>query len=283
MEVKQRGNVLGHTLILFIYKIFGYSFVSFILNFVAIYYFFFTPSVRKNLFSYYEAIGIPLSNKNYFLHLKMFAFSILDRFISRIKPDEFTFCIYNSEVVDNLNKDGGILLLSHVGSWASAAHCLENELPHMNVVMKENTTKSIKKFEQTKQRKNESNVTIIDLSQGAIASNIQIANALMNNEVVAMMADRYVDEKQKIKVHFLGKEAYINKAPFEIAKRIKKPLTTIFVMNYSAKKYELKLQIVEAGTVEEMAQSYINILENIVKLYPNQWYNMYDFFKEVKN
>ena len=281
MEVKQRGTATGHKIILFIYNLLGYKSVAFILNFVALYYFLFTPSVRKDLKSYYEALGLELTHIAYFNHLKMFAFSIFDRFVSRIKPQDLTFCVHNSEVVKLLNEKGGIILLSHVGSWASAAHTLEGELPRMNIVMRENAHDSIKNVEQENKRENENSVNIIDLSQGAIASNIQIANALMENELVALMADRFVDDRRKVKVNFLARDVYINKNPFEIAARVKKPLVSIFVTNHSLRKYELKLELIELASIEEMAQQYTNILQDIIKKHPNQWYNMYDFFKEA--
>lgn len=282
MEIKQRGTATGHKIILFIYNLLGYRAVGFLLNFVALYYFFFTPSVRRDMKSYYDAMELELTHAAYFKHLKMFAFSIFDRFVSRIKPQDLTFCIHNSEVVKLLNDKGGIILLSHVGSWASAAHTLKGELPCMNIVMRENSHESIKNIEQKNKRENEDNVNIIDLSQGAIASNIQIANALMKNELVALMADRFVDEKKRVKVNFLGKDIYINKSPFEIAAKVKKPLVSIFVTNYLIQKYELKLELIPPASIQEMAQSYTNILQNIIKKHPNQWYNMYDFFKEAK-
>ena len=57
MEVKQRGNALGHKIILTVYKILGYKFVAFILNFVSIYYVLFSQSTKKSLQSYYLKIS----------------------------------------------------------------------------------------------------------------------------------------------------------------------------------------------------------------------------------
>ncbi len=279
MEVKQRGNALGYRLLLLAYNIFGYKLVAFILNFVALYYLFFTPSVKKSMLSYYKHQGLILTNKLYFNHLKMFAISIFDRFVSRIKPEDLTFCVHNNDVINLLNKNGGVILLSHVGSWASAAHCLENELPPMSIVMRENTQENIHKVEQNNQRGNEQKVNIIDLNQGAIPANIQIANALMANELVALMADRAVDKRKAIEVDFMSSKVCINKNPFEIAQRVKKPLVAIFVTNHSLKKYNLVLKLIKDGSIEQMAQDYTNILQKIVKKYPNQWYNFYDFFK----
>ncbi|WP_294960496.1 lysophospholipid acyltransferase family protein [Sulfurimonas sp.] len=281
MEIKQRGNAFGYKLLLFAYSVLGYNLVVFILNFVALYYLLFAPSVKKSMQSYYDNIGIKLTNTSYFNHLKMFAISIFDRFVSRIKPQDLSFCIHNNDVIKTLNENGGVILLSHVGSWASAAHCLSDELPPMSIVMRENTKENIQEVEKNRERVNEQRVKIIDLNQGAILANIQIANALMNKELVAMMADRAVDKTKTIEVKFLDKKVLINKNPFEIALRVKKPLVAIFVTNNSLNKYDLALELIKESSLEQMSQDYADVLQNTIREYPNQWYNFYDFFKKM--
>ncbi len=281
MEVKQRGSGLGHKIVLFMYKLLGYGFVSFILNFVALYYVFFTPSVKRNMKDYYAHQGIGFTNFLYFKHIKNFALSVFDRFVSRMKPEELSFERTNTHVVDEL-QDGGVILLSHVGSWATAAHCLGDKFPMMNIVMRESTKESISKVEEGSGESNERHVKVIDLNRGAIAANIQIANALMAKELVALMADRVADERQVVEVEFFSSKVKINKNPFDIATRLKKPLVAIFVMSKDVKLYDLSLHRIKEDTIEEMAQEYMSILEDTMRKYPNQWYNFYDFFKEAK-
>jgi predicted LPLAT superfamily acyltransferase len=283
MGVKQYGNALGHKIILKLYKLLGYRFVSFILNFVAFYYALFTPSVKKSLQSYYDHLGIKLTCKQYFFHIRNFAYTILDRYISRIKPDELDFERENREIFMGL-QEGGIVLLSHIGGWATAGYSLQAKIPPMHIVMREAQQDKIKRLERDKKRSNESSVKIIDLNDGAIAANIQIANVLMANEVVAMMADRVVEGSKSIEVVFLGSKVCINRNPFDIAYRFKKKLVATFVIHIGLAKYKLifKEINIEGQTLEEVAQEYMNILEDIIKLYPNQWYNFYDFFNQSK-
>ncbi|MEA3374409.1 MAG: lysophospholipid acyltransferase family protein [Campylobacterota bacterium] len=281
MEIKQRGSAFGYKILLLIYSIVGYRSVAFILNFVALYYLFFTPSVKKAMRSYYRHLGIEPTNRVYFNHIKMFALSIFDRFVSRINPEELKFDIHNLEALD-LFEEGGIVLLSHVGSWATAAHCLQDGILSMHIVMRENTQENIYQVEQSNQRYNEQSVKIIDLNQGKMAANIQIANALINKEVVAMMADRAVDKMQVVEVDFFGSKVKMNKTPFEIAKRLNKPLVAIFVLNTGVKKYDLMFESIALGSITAMAQTYSDRLEKVLKKHPNQWYNFYDFFAGVK-
>jgi predicted LPLAT superfamily acyltransferase len=278
VEIKQRGNAFGYKVLLFLYQIFGYKFVVFILNFVALYYLFFTPSVKKSMQSYYKHLKIEFNSRAYFKHIRKFAVSIFDRFVSRIHPEDLSFDIQNLKALDAF-KNGGLLLLSHVGSWATAANCLKDDIPTMHIVIRENTQENIAQVEHSNQRYNVNSVKVIDLNEGNIAANIQIANALMNKEVVAMMADRVFDETQAVEIDFFGSKVKINKTPFDIAKRLNKPLVAIFVMNKEIKKYDLIFENIEPDSIENMAQEYGTILESKLKLHPDQWYNFYDFFE----
>lgn len=278
MEIKQRGSVWGYKLLISFYKLFGYDFVTFLLNFVAGYYLFFTPSVKQFIRNYYEHQGMKFSNRVYFGHIKMFAHSILDRFIARIDPSKITFRLADPKSVD-IFQEGAVAVLSHVGGWASAGYSLQGRLPLMHIVMKESTKKSISELEKSFARNNDKDVNIIDLGQSSIAVNVQIANALMNHEIVAMMADRVLNPARAIDVLFFGLHVRINKNPFEIAFRTKKTLVAIFIMQTKSQNYDLIFRKIESDTIEKMAQEYMLLLEKTVRQYPEQWYNFYDFFQ----
>ncbi|MCW8838454.1 MAG: lysophospholipid acyltransferase family protein [Thiovulaceae bacterium] len=281
MDIAKKDNSLGYSLLLFIYKVLGYKAVSFILNFVALYYVLFARKVKVDLESFYNAQNIKLTNKIFFKHIKSFATSLLDRFVSRINPENFTYNGVNQEYLDTFKESGGIVLLSHFGGWASSTHNLSTKnIPPMNVVMQDNTNKSMQEVEADVKDENKQNVKIIDVNQGAFATNIQIANVLMQGEIVAMMADRVADEKRKIKVKFFSKDVYINKDPFDIAKRMNKPMIVVHTINKGSREYEARYYKIDSenNTLEENAQNYMDILEEVVKEYPYQWYNFYDYF-----
>ncbi|MCW9026003.1 MAG: lysophospholipid acyltransferase family protein [Thiovulaceae bacterium] len=281
MDIAKKHNSLGYSLLLFIYKVLGYKAVSFILNFVALYYVLFARKVKVDLESFYNAQNIKLTNKIFFKHIKSFATSLLDRFVSRINPEDFTYNGVNQEYLDTFKESGGIVLLSHFGGWASSTHNLSTKnIPPMNVVMQDNTNKSMQEVEADVKDENKQNVKIIDVNQGAFATNIQIANVLMQGEIVAMMADRVADEKRKIKVKFFSKDVYINKDPFDIAKRMNKPMIVVHTINKGSREYEARYYKIDSenNTLEENAQNYMDILEEVVKEYPYQWYNFYDYF-----
>lgn len=282
MAVKQKDNALGYKLLLFIYKILGYKTVSIVLNFIALYYVIFAREVKKDLQSYYDHQGIPLSNYMFFKHIKTFANSLLDRFVSRIDPESFEYHGVDEELLDVLREKGGLVLLSHVGGWASSTHNLQTKnLPQMNVVMQDNTNESMQEVEENTKNNEKKNVNIIDLNIGAFAANIQIANVLMQNEIVAMMADRVANEKRFIEVSFFGSQVKINKDPFDIAKRMDKPIIIVHTINKGERKYDaLYFEIpTQRSSIEETAQFYMDVLEDTLRKHPQQWFNFYDYFK----
>jgi len=282
MEIKQRGSTIGTKIILMFYKTVGYKFPAFIVNFIALYYSLTTASVRKNLQSYYDHLEIDLNFNQYFKHIRFFSFSIFDRFVSRIDPTNLKIDKVNNKDFYKLS-DGGIVLLSHFGGWAIAANALQdNKLPTVNVVMRENTKEDLKKVENKEIRQNEDHVHIIDLNEGGLTANIKIANALMAGEIVAFMADRVVDPAKTVIVEFFNEKINFNRSPFDIAIKTKKPIMAVFIVNIGLKHYKLMVVDIHSKnkTVESLAQIYANTLEKIIKEYPQQWYNFYDFFKQ---
>jgi predicted LPLAT superfamily acyltransferase len=281
MEITKKDNSLGYSLLIFIYKVLGYKTVSFILNFIALYYVIFARKIKNSMHSYYEVQGIKPTSAVFFKHIKTFAISILDRFVSRINPEDFNYNGINQDNLDIFENSGGIVLLSHFGGWASSTHNLSTKnIPPMNVVMQDVANENVKKVETDIKDDSKQNVKIIDVNQGSLSTNIQIANALMQNEIVAMMADRVVDEKRAIKVNFFQREVFINKDPFDIAKRLNKPIVIVHTINKGSRNYDAhyyKLNI-DSKTIEQNAQEYMDILEEIVKENPYQWYNFYEYF-----
>ena len=147
--------------------------------------------------------------------------------------------------------------------------------------------KSAKEFEEIIQKKNNNNVNIIDLSKGSISSYITIANALLNNESVALMCDRAINTKDNYKLDFFGEKANFNKNPFVIAYKTKKPIILIFVvyeklLQYKEIFYKIELDYnlpIEEAVTKSMEQ-YITYLSSILKEHPTQWFNFYNFWEK---
>jgi len=279
---KQRGSGWSIRLALFLYGLFGYKFIYYLQYPIAFFYFLVAKNAKEPLKIYYKNLGIKFNNKIYYEHLRIFAVCLLDRFVSKINPENYTFKYDNVEVPRKVLNSGSLLVFSHFGGWASSLStpCVANKV---NIVMQEVMINGIKDIEKNMKPKSKPN--IIDLNHGSISVSIQIANALMNEEIVAMMADRITNEKSVIEVSFLGKKARFNKNPFTIAYKTNKPIVVFFVILDGMQKYKIEYIIIhldrekkEEEATEEACIQYVGKYEEIVRNNPQQWFNLFDFW-----
>ena len=287
MAAKQRvGGIVVKTLYKF-YKLFGYKSVHFSLYFVVLYYFLFATNVRVALKDYYKRIGLKFTNRNYFKHLFIYALATSDRFISKANPEIYNFENKDRPILFEAVKNGSILLSNHFGGWATASNYFQDSNVKINVVMNEAMIKNASEFEKVINKKNENCVKIIDLSKGNISTSISIGNALLNNESVALMGDRALNDKYLYAADFFGEAAYFNKNPFLIAYKTKKPIMAIFVVFKGIRNYEMQFKTIELDynlpqeeAIKEGINKYVLILSDTLKQYPLQWFNFYDFWEK---
>jgi predicted LPLAT superfamily acyltransferase len=287
MSVKQRGSAWSIKLVYNLYRLFGYKFIYYLMYPVSYFYYLKAGNVKKALKIYYEQIGVEFSKKIHHEHLRHFAICMCDRFISLIDPQSYKYEIEGRENLESDLKKGGILLLSHYGGWASAANCFGYLGLKMNIVMQEVLMQGIKDIEESIKSEKTSHLHVIDTAKGGIAVTLEIAKALSQNELVAMMADRATSKKNTKEIDFFKKNAKFNKNPFEIAYKTDKPLFALFISYLSPQNYKIdyiKIQMnIEKSInreVERCMEMYAQRFEENIKIYPQGWFNLYDFWEK---
>lgn len=280
----QRGSEWSIKLALNIYRFLGYKFLYYFMYPVTFFYFLVAKNAQVGLRAYYQHLNIEFTKKVYFDHLRLFAVCLVDRFVSKINPEHYRFSYDNREVPIEMLESGAILLYSHFGGWAASSNSanVDNKI---NIVMKESMLEGIKKLEDEIDIK--SNLNVIDLDKGTLAVSIEIANALLNDEVVAIMADRASNAKAECSMVFLGEEAKFNKNPFQVAYKVNKPILVYFIIWVGIQHYKVEYMRIDMDKTknEEQAistalETYVRKLEEIVRTYPNQWFNLYDFWEK---
>ncbi len=285
MATIQRGSGWSIKLVFTLYKLFGYKFTYFLMFPVTFFYFIFASNVKKALKIYYKKLDIEFTNKIYYKHLFTFAMCMVDRFISKEDCASYSFTYEGGDFIKTRVDNGSILLLSHFGGW-SVTNCKILSDNTINIVMKEVILDSIKKIEDSIEQPL-SNIKIIDQGANPLEVSIKIANAISNKESVAFMADRALDSRFEQKVKFLGEEASFNTNPFKVAYKTKTPLTLVFVISSGLQKYHIRSKEIlvdfeadEKKAVTQALEQYVASFEDVVKEYPNQWFNLYDFWKK---
>lgn len=286
MKTKQRGSGWSISLAYNLYKIFGYRFIYILMYPVTFFYFLFATNVKESLKDYYKTIDKPFNVFIYFEHLRIFANCLVDRFISKLTDEEYKVEFLPDKNSQEILNDGCILLHSHYGGWAASANIGSKKIDNkINVVMQEVLLDSIKNIENSED--SDQNINVIDLNKGGIAVSVEIAHALSNNEIVALMGDRATNEKGELELEFFGKSAKFNKNPFQIAYKTNKPILVYFVIFTKMKEYKIEyIKIDMDKTLKEeesiivAMKQYIDKYEQIIQNHPNQWFNFYNFWEK---
>lgn len=283
---KTKGSLLGYKIFLFFVKVLGLGFAYRLLQLVTYYYFLFAARPKKALLDFYsEALHISgkpalaLVRKNFYI----FGQTLLDRAAFLLgKGSHFTHIFENEQYLLDIRNGGkgGMLLSAHLGNWETAGNLLKGRItPTINIVMLDAEVESIKKF--------------MDLSTGGsrfkiipikndLSHIISIRNALINNEFVAIHADRYMEGAKFIEMDFMGKKAKFPYGPFVIASKFDAPVTFVFAAKDGKYSYHLSATapITQKMKPEEIARLYVDELERKVRQYPEQWFNYFNFFQE---
>jgi len=114
-----------------------------------------------------------------------------------------------------------------------------------------------------------------------------IKNALDNGDIIVLPCDRLFGSTKNIVRPFLGKEAAFPVGTFRMAAQMKVPMLTVFVMKEHGRHYRAYVRPIETQETtskikqaEGLAEGYIQALEQMVKRYPAQWFNFYNFWSK---
>jgi len=122
----------------------------------------------------------------------------------------------------------------------------------------------------------------------------EINKAFENKEIVCIHGDRFVSGSKTLSTLFLGKEARFPTGPFYLAYKYDIPVSYVFAMKEKKFKYHFyatplkkyfhpQLNIKKRDlTIRAIISDYTSELEKIIQIYPEQWFNYYDFWEDKK-
>ncbi|MDL2331234.1 hypothetical protein LJC62_04430, partial [Odoribacter sp. OttesenSCG-928-A06] len=214
---------------------------------------------------------------------------ILDRFATYGgKRFEFEFDGIEYFNERDAEEEGFIQLSSHVGNYELAGYSLTSKNKRFNALVFSGETETVMKNRHEVLSQN--NMCMIPV-QADLSHIFLLNNALSNGEIVSIPADRVFGSPKFVLCHFLGEEAKFPMGPFIMAAQRECALLAVFVMKESAKRYKIFVRKVEyqpnptgktsrQEKVSGLAQSFAEQLEEVIKKYPEQWFNYYDFWEK---
>ena len=286
---KSKGNTLGYRIFIAILRFAGVRPAYFLLRFVAFYYFLFSPSSSPHIYAFFRkrmGYGMWRSLLGVYRNYYVFGQTLIDKIVvmSDMKVPftyEFDGEYHQEEIIKGGN--GGILIGAHAGNYELAGYYFKRVSVKVNIVMVDQEHQHIKQYLESVM--SDRNLNIITIKDD-FSHIYEISNALKNNELIAIHADRYVAGSKTITGNLLGAEALFPIGPFVLAATFKVPVSFVFCFKESATHYHMSTtppKVYNANkkiAIPEALQDYITELEKKLKLYPEQWYNYYDFWKQ---
>ena len=284
---KSQASVTGYQIFGFFIKRLGVRAAYFILLFVALYYFLFSPkSSAPIIYFYRQRLKFPALKAFRLLYVNYFRFgqTLIDKFaILAGQQASFTFDLDGEEHLAAMvaGGQGGILLSGHAGNWEAAAQLLDRLNVRVNLVMYDGEDANIKQYLQgAAQKKFEVIFIKNDLSHV-----FKINAALADNELVCLHADRFLPGSPTLTANFLGAPARFPEGPFLLALKFRAPVTFVYAFKETATHYQLsatpsrRFNSRQGDSVQTIADGFIDSLENKVRRYPTQWFNYYNFWE----
>jgi predicted LPLAT superfamily acyltransferase len=287
---KSKGTVLGYKIFVFFIKKMGIQVSYFVLYFVASYYFLFLKKSNQAIFYYFkERLGYSYfkSKKMVFKSYYTFGQTILDKIsISAGMRNKFTYEFDGVEILKKLlqEKKGGVLISAHIGNFEIAEHFF-SEIDvdfQINLVTTDLEHSAIKNYLEKISKK--SSIKLI-LIKDDLSHIFEINAALARNELVCFTGDRYFEGVKSLSEKLLGEEANFPAGPFLIASRLKVPVVFVYVMKEPNLHYHLYTREAQVNHRDEKAllKEYAQSLESMLKKYPLQWFNYFDFWNKLEN
>ncbi|MCH4823181.1 lipid A biosynthesis acyltransferase [Gramella lutea] len=284
---KSRGTLLGFKIYVQIIKKTGLYSAYFVLLFVAFYFIFFSfTSTKSTYYLFRKRLGYSPISAAFNVYRSYFTFGRiqLDRVaITSGLKHKFTFEFDGVEHIEALlaQKKGGILLTAHIGNFNLAKHFFEERHSDalVNLVVTDFEHKQIKSYLESVTGSSE--VKIIVLKED-LSHIFQMKEALANNELLVFAADRFLENSKTYEAYFLGETVKFPQGPFKLAARHKIPVLFVHLMREKNFHYHFYARPYkpEKYSTQELLNSYLNDLETMVKKYPHQWYNYYDYWND---
>lgn len=180
-------------------------------------------------------------------------------------------------------QDSFVQLSAHIGNYELAGYTLVAENKPFNALVFGGEKASIMAHRDTLF----SNTHIKMIAVKADMSHLfEIDHALNEGETVSMPADRIWGSPKYVVHPFLGHSARFPLGPFSVATLRGSAVLAVNVMKTGARRYKIHITPLDYDKrenrreqIRQLSLNYVKELERIVRDYPTQWYNYYEFWE----
>jgi predicted LPLAT superfamily acyltransferase len=178
--------------------------------------------------------------------------------------------------------DGFVQLSAHVGNYELAGYSLKSERKKMYALVFFGEKESV--MHNRHKMFDGNNIRMIPVSSD-MSHLFELDRALSEGQIVSMPADRFSGSDKAVTFPFLGSEARFPMGPFSVATMRGLDVLAVNVMKTATKRYTIFVKPLHYDKeaprkeqIRQLAAAYVTELEHIVRQYPEQWYNFYEFW-----
>ena len=212
---------------------------------------------------------------------------VLDRFaILAGNAKQFVIDVPDNELfMQLLNRPEGFIVAgSHIGNFELSGHFFNQDKKKINIIVYDGEGATM----QDRRRASflSHNVRMIALSKD-FSHIYEIKDALERGEIIAVACDRVFGSNKTLKVNFLNKDAHFPIGPFLLAAQMDCLIISLVAVKKRGTRYQAFLRIFDKPSEQSnmrqrsqfIAEQYSDFLASILRQYPEQWFNFYDFWR----
>jgi len=287
---RSRGSDWGYRIFIWLIRKSGLKAAYALLQVVGLYYRIAMPgAIRPLRYLYNERMGFPKSVTRNLIkrNIRFFGQTLIDKIaVLTNSAKELSFDHEGVEYLEELAKSGkgGLVISAHLGNWEVAGHMLKRVGAKINILMYDGEGEQLKALMERYDAKRSFNIIYVREDLSHI---YEVSAALNRGELVCLHADRFRPGNRTMKHSFLGENAFFPAGPFILAAKLHAPVCFVFAFkatnfHYHFKAWPLKSYEGRGMTgAESMLKDFIALLEEQLQLYPDQWFNYYNFWKAL--
>ncbi len=284
---RTRGGDFGLRFLLFFVKRFGIRASYALLRAAVPFFMAASPGNCRAIYRYFRrrhGYGrLKALRKTYRNHY-LFGQLLFDRFaVIAGRGDSFKVTIEGNELLRQmaLQPESIVVAGSHVGNFEIAGYLLSQDLKTINAVVFGGEAAAMQNLRSGVMTGN--NIRMVPVAEDM--SHIFAINAALSaGEIVSMPCDRAFLGRKRVRRDFMGAGAVFPMGAFLLAERFGSNMAAFFAMKEGGMNYRIFVEPLtregEKNDADTLQRRYVEVLERMVRRYPEQWYNFYDFWGE---
>ena len=285
---KTRGGKFGQRFLLSFLKRFRVTVLYPTLPFIIPFCLIFARQPNRALYRYFRDIrgygkwrALRSTARNAYIFGKV----VIDKFaIWAGRSDQFHVVQEHPEIPLRLfgQEKGALFAGAHIGNFELLASYFKDNAKKINVIIYGGESEMLSQQRSSVFMQNQVNLIPVTADMSHLFA---IKNALDNGEVVAILCDRLFGSPKKKSLEFLGHPADFPIGPFRLAAQMDIPVLSVAVLKEKGLRYTCRTTLLDTDPnsstnqkCDTLMEQYVRSLEDVLQEYPEQWFNLYDFW-----